>query len=113
MLDKKRWLVIIGMVVAACTLAVTLIIVMTSGIQQNQQAEKESTRIQSREEESYQYKVCAYRGHIGIYDKQGYLQSEVMVDIEQLPVQDRKRLQKGILLQNPEQLYALMEDYTG
>ena len=113
-MDRKHKYYIIGIVAGACIIAVLLIYGMTQWIRTEEAQVQESAGIQTDNAESrYQYRMTEYRGHIGIYDHEGSLKSEVMVQVDQLPQPDQKRLREGILLQSERELYALLEDYTG
>ena len=55
-----------------------------------------------------------YNGKIGIFSRgNNALQETLNVRVSDLPILDRERLYSGIIAQNDEQLYKIIEDFDG
>lgn len=114
MFERKGWYAVVGLIAGAGIITMILILSMTRWIPNAKQPDVEKSQVSQNEDtKEYRYQVTSYRGHIGIYDAEGSLRSEVMVSVAELPFEDRELLKKGIFLESEAELYALMEDYTG
>ena len=60
------------------------------------------------------YIVREYNGKIGVFARgSNVLQETLNVRVSDLPILDRERLYSGIIAQNDEQLYKIIEDFDG
>lgn len=60
------------------------------------------------------YIVREYNGKIGVFARgNNVLQETLNVRVSDLPILDRERLYSGIVAQNDEQLYKIIEDFDG
>ena len=58
--------------------------------------------------------VREYNGKIGVFARgSNVLQETLNVRVSDLPILDRERLYSGIIAQNDEQLYKIIEDFDG
>lgn len=114
--DRKMWMYVVGSCAAACVFAACIIYavyIWTRPAVQQEVPLEPQTAVESQTENVALYRVTTYRGHIGVYDASGILQSEVMVSMDRLPEKDQKKLQDGIEVYSEKELSALMEDLTG
>lgn len=111
---SKHTVSVLIAILAVVVLSLSITLLCLSLYQKDIQTNTTQVSATTNENNSYQYILKEYQGKVGVFEPGEETPEEVLdIDPTILPETDQEDLRNGILIDNADDLRALIEDFDG